>query len=366
MTRLARMPLGLALLLMPAGVASAQFYGDSGVTYGTADCNCVQPISTACVCAQPVQQVTTAAYQTVPVTEYQTVERTVQRPIVETKYVEQPVTQYVPVTEQRTVEVPTVSYQNVCECRTVTRDLGGWQTSYQQVHKVTPCEYDRRPNMLGWWNRTTYGIRQSFTPNVIARRQYVPNVVAQNIPYTRQVAIHGTRQVTYNVTKMVAQQTTRKVAVNTVRYVAEKQTVSVPVTVMRTIPIGTATAFLPLGASATALVPTPDVIGTKPDAKRTAESTDDTDDGRFRRGDDEFDGRTGSLERRANTGNTSTTIPARRPTAPAFPQARRPITPAPDAVAQTNHWVPRAKSQPEPRPQQDGPTLVGPSLAASH
>lgn len=362
MSRLSVIPSGILLLAFAAGTASAQFYGGGSPAIGG-----TPAVGNPCACQQTVavnpcmQQVQIPQYRQVASIEYQQQERTVQRPVVETKYVEQPVTQYVPVTEQRTVEVPTVSYQNVTECQTVQRDLGQWQTTYQRVNKMTPCEYDRRPNMLGWWNRTAYSFRQSFKPNVVTRRHYVPNMVVQSVPVTRQVAVRGTRQVTYNVTRMVAQTTTRKVAVNTVKYVAEKQMVSVPVTVMKTVPTGVATAWVPIGSTgtATALAPTPDTIGRRADAGRTADSTSsDSDVKPFRRSsvdDDGFD--TSRIERRGTT-------PAATRVAPTFPQARRQAAPAPDAVvASAGQWVSRSTRR-TARPV-TGPALIGPAVAAA-
>lgn len=208
------------------------------------NCGTCAPVQSCEVVQQPIMQ---TCYQTVPVTEYQQVKQTVKRPIVETRYVEQPVTEYVPVTEQKTCEVPTVSYQNVTEMRTQTRNMGYWVTNYQPNCKVSPCERDSRPGMAGWWNRTTQSARNAFTPAYTAQRQYVAKTCVQTVPVTRQVAIQGTRQVAYNVTTMVAKQSTRKVAVNEVRYVDEEVTAMRPITVMRTVPIGSQMAFAPMG-----------------------------------------------------------------------------------------------------------------------
>ncbi len=225
-------------------------------------CACAQPIVQQCV--QPVAQ---TCYRTVPVTEYRQVKQTVRRPVIETKYVEQPVTEYRPVTETRTVDVPTVSYQNITECRAVTRNAGYWTTQYQPNCRVSPCQYDGRANLIGWWNRTTYSLRSAFAPRYIAHRQYVPRQVVQMVPTTRQVAHHGTRKVTYNVTRMVAHTTTRKVAVNTVRYVDEQVTAMRPVTVMKTVPIGSSVAYgyspYATYAPQTALQPEPDPASSK-------------------------------------------------------------------------------------------------------
>lgn len=216
------------------------------------NCGTCAPVSTCEVVQQPVMQ---TCYQTVPVTEYQQVKQVVKRPIVETRYVDQPVTEYVPVTEQRTCEVPTVSYQNVTEMRTQTRNMGYWVTKYQPNCRPAPCEVDSRPGLAGWWNRTTTQATNAFTPAYTAQREYVARTCVQQVPVTRQVAIQGTRQVAYNVTTMVAKQSTRQVAVNEVRYVDEEVTAMRPVTVMRTVPIGSQMAFAPMGGTATAWGP---------------------------------------------------------------------------------------------------------------
>ncbi len=228
--------------------------------------HCVTTCTPALV---PVAQTT---YQTVPVTEYQPVKRTVQRPVVETRYVDQEVTAYRPITETRSAEVPTVNYHNVTEYQTVTRDTGNWLTTRECINRPTPCQYDPRPGLLGGLNRFGYSLRSAFTPNFRTRRQYVPNYVAQAVPVTRQVAVQGTRQVTYNVTRMEPYKTTRKVAVNSVRMVAEEVTEMHPVTVMRSIPTGTRVAYVSpssLSASRTALAPQADPAGSVAGGRQT-------------------------------------------------------------------------------------------------
>lgn len=222
---------------------------------------------------QPLVAVPQTQYRQVAVTEYQPKKVTVQRPVVETRYVEQPVTAYRPITEARTVEVPQVNYQPVTEYRTVQRDMGRWVTQRQCINRPSPCEYDGRPGFAGWWNRTAYNVRSSFTPSYRTVRHYQPNVVAQVVPQTRMVAQQCTKQVTYNVTRYEPYQTTRKVAVNSVRMVAEEVTQMEPVTVMKTIPTGTTIAWVSpsqLG-TATALAPEND-----PNASRSATNTRET------------------------------------------------------------------------------------------
>lgn len=375
----------LALAFTPL-VASAQWYP----TPVSSQAACQQPVvqSAQCACVQPVVQ-----YRQVAVTEYQPVKQTVRRPVVETNYVERPVTEYRPVTETRTAEVATISYQPVTECRTVQRDYGGWVTQYRANPRVSPCQYDGRANLLGWLNRTGYSIRSAFTPRYVASRQYVPRVVAQTVPVTRQVAIRGTRQVAYNVTKMVPYQTTRKVAVNTVRYVDEEVTTMRPVTVMRSVPTGSTLAYMPLSADAartalsadaarrTALQPTPDRISAKAKPETSTSRTAEGED-KFGRGLDRsldrkeretspFD--SGSLD--SNRTNRS----ARRIPAPIVPQPRglptvqvqpplgseqlahtsRPLP----SVVRVNGWVARGTSPQRKISPAVGPTLVAPALA---
>jgi hypothetical protein len=241
----------------------------------------------------------TACYQTVPVTEYRECRQTVQRPIVETKYVEQPVTEYKQVVENKTAEVPTCTYQNVTEMRTVQRDCGHWESQCHQRPQMTPCQYDNRPDLLGFMNRTGYSLRMAFTPQSWTERVYVPNVVCQQVPVTRQVAVRGTRTVNYQVCKVVPVCTTRKVAVNTVRMVCEEIVTKRPVTVFKTVPMGSSLALgVPAAAptTTTALQPTDNStpVAIKPKnadksgapertAKKTPSDMEDSDEDAFER-----------------------------------------------------------------------------------
>lgn len=253
-----------SLATLVTSSASAQFFPGSSID----PCAPAQPVSFAQVTALPQQCVTTCqpaplvpvaqtCYQTVPTVEYQEVKRTVERPVVETRYVDQEVTAYRPITETRVTEVPTVNYQNVTEYQTVTRDMGQWVTQRECIQRPSPCQYDGRPGLLGGMNRFGYSLRSAFSPSFRTHRQYIPNYVAQTVPVTRQVAIQGTRQVTYNVTKMEPYKTTRKVAVNSVRMVAEQVTEMQPVTVMKTVPTGTRVTYVSPSSlgTATALAP---------------------------------------------------------------------------------------------------------------
>jgi len=303
-------------------------------------------------CAQPIRKV---CYRTVPVTEYRQVRQTVQKPVYETKWVNRQFTEYRPVTETRTATIPTVSYQNVTELKTVCRNAGYWRTRYQCNPRMSPCQYDNRPDLLGWFNRTGYSIRQSFTPRVIAFREYVPQTVVQQIPVTRRIVHRGTRQVSYKVTRLVRHTTTRKVAIRTVRYVSQQIVTTRPVTVMRTIPIGTAVAYgySPYyGAStATALAPQPTPAGT---TKRTADSDRSKlapvpQPKKFSR---ETSPGSGSGDGSADAG------PARRnllhqPTAP----ARRGLRSVP-SIVRAHRWMPsRRHVSPTSRPSGEGPVL---------
>lgn len=194
-----------------------------------------------CCCPCPVVQ--QPCYQTVACTEFRKVKRIVQRPICEPKVIEQPCTEYRTVCETKTAQVPTCTYQPVTEYRTVQRDCGRWVTNYRCRPEISPCQYDCRPDLFGFLNRTGYSVRMALTPRVWAERTYVPNVVCQQVPVTRHVAVQGTRQVNYQVSRVVPIHTTRKITVNTVRYETAEVEVNQPVTVMRTIPMGTGLAF---------------------------------------------------------------------------------------------------------------------------
>ena len=265
--------LGTAVVLLAVETASAQLFPFFN------QCNTCAPQPVQCNPCQTVQPIAQTCYRTVPVTEYRQVREKVRRPVVETKYVDQQVTEYRPVTEQRTVNVPHTRMQTVTECREVQRDAGRWVTNYHCVPKVSPCQYDNRPTLTGFLNRSAYSFRSAFTPNYSTSRQYVPNVVTQQVPITYNVPVQETQQVTYNVTKMVPYTTTKKVAVNTVRYVEEEVVAMKPITVMRTVPIGTSLSYAvtPYGSSTqTALRPTPDPVSAAPrDDSRTADSRND-------------------------------------------------------------------------------------------
>lgn len=332
--------LGALVLLCSYTPAQAQFWPFADP--------CCRPACPPVVC-QP-------AYRTVPVTEYRQYKQVVHKPVYQTKYVDQKVTTYRPVTEARTVNVPTVRYENVTQYRTVHRDCGYWRTTYQCVNKPTPCAYDPRPNLFGWLNRTAYSLRAPFMPNAIARRQYVPRVVAQQVPYTRTIAHRGTKQVTYNVTRMVAHTTTRKVAVRTVRYVAQTVTRTQPVTVWRTVPIGTTIAYGGTSATTTALSPTPDPAGAR---SRTANAKDSKFNDRSTNPDNSKKATPSKLDgfgiRRRVTPTPATRSTGRKQLVAKFGRPGR----IPSA-ARTRGWISRS----ERLRRQNGPVLGNPRLLA--
>jgi len=274
------------LAAMSAGSASAQFF-NSGAGCGCAAAPVAMvsaPTVTACavcqpvvqtVCAPPVQPVMQTVYRQVPVTEFQPVKQTVKRQVFETQLVSQAVTEYRPITETKVVEVPTVSYQNVTECQTCMRNVGYWRTKYECNQKMAPCAYDSRPGFTGWMNRTRYELTSAMTPNYRTTREYVPQTIAQTVPVTRQVAIQGSRQVAYNITKMEPYQSTRQVAVSVPRWEDAEVTVMKPITVVKTMAVGTQITYAPIGSvgTATAIRPQADPLNTvrSPTPRRTAE-----------------------------------------------------------------------------------------------
>lgn len=239
--------------------AHAQWMPFGGLFRGGCGCEVAQVPATICgpscapppvvSCAPPQPQ-----YVMQPMTEMRTVEQVVQRPVYETKYVDVPQTEYRQEFETRVAQVPTVTYQNVTEMQTRQRDCGRWVTNYRCRPQVSPCAYDSRPGLLGMMNRSLYSTRMAFTPAVVAERTYVPNVITEQIPVTRQVAVPSTQQVTYQIPRTVAVTTNRKVAVQSTRYVAEKVQQQVQVTTMRMVPVnGTGMAYgLPAGVGTAA------------------------------------------------------------------------------------------------------------------
>jgi hypothetical protein len=203
------------------------------------DCSCYTPtpapiVSQASACYQPVTQMVS---QQMEVTEFKTVQREEKRPVQKMRMVSRPVTAYRQVVEAQTVEVPVTSYQTVTEMVPRTINQSRWQTVSQPVAKMSPCQYDNRPTLMGRMNRISYSMRSSMQPNTITHRQFVPQVCQVNVPVQRQVAVQSTRQVTQHVAKMVAYQTTQQVAEAYTDYETVKVTSQEPVKVMRTVQV---------------------------------------------------------------------------------------------------------------------------------
>jgi len=190
-----------------------------------------------------------------------------------TEYENQKVTVMKPVNEVRTAQVPTVSYQNVTTMQPVTRNAGYWQTRYKFNPKVSPCQYDNRPTLVGWMNRQGYAIRSAFTPRVSRKREFVPQQITTQVPVTRRVAQHGTRQVNYTVSRMQPVTETRKVAVQKVRYVSRVVTKTQPVTVMKNMLVAPRAVRTFFGTK-TVMVPVAAPMSYSPQQKRTANSND--------------------------------------------------------------------------------------------
>jgi len=256
--------------MSPVMPAPASFgYGGGYGGYGYDPCNaCAPPMAfnPCAVCAQPVavmQPVTQTVYRDVPVTKYRPVEKTVQRPVMKWVNEQRPVTAYRQVVETKTVEVPSTAYQTVTECQQRCVNNSRWQTTYQRVPKMAPCQYDPNPTLLGFLNRSAYATRMAITPNYMRQRQYVPNVAMYNVPVTRTVAIPTSRTVAYNVARLEPYETTQTVAVAKVEYEDVKVTAMEPYTETVRMAVGATTTYAyvdPLtgGTTATALGPVPD------------------------------------------------------------------------------------------------------------
>ena len=222
-----------------------------GQWFGGSSCGCAQPVAmapapivtSACcappqpiACLTPVQQ---TVLQEVPVTEYRSVQRTVKQPVVKVAYEDRPVTAYRQVMETKTASVPSYDYQTVAENRVQTVNQSYWRTNWQPIAKCDPCQYDARPGFMGSMNRLGVQMRNAMTPSYIPRREFVPNVVAYNVPMQRTVAIPTTRQVAYNVARMEPYQTTERVAVQRIEYEDRTVTALEPFTTTKTVAVNT-------------------------------------------------------------------------------------------------------------------------------
>ena len=337
-------------------------YTTSAVSCGQpVNCTITQPVQVQAMAIAPVQtvrmqQVIHPVYDTVHVTEMQPTKIKVQRPVSETKWVDQAVTEMRQVVEQRTVNVPTVDQQTITEYKQVQKQVGYYATKTEATGKVASCQYDNRPGVVGWMNRTGYDIRNAFVPTTKVSRTFVPQTMTCTVPCKRTVAVPGMKQVTYNVTSMVPQQTTRKVAVNTVRYEEVEITAMKPVTTARTMQVGTRVSYAPVGTTPgggvtasgpstggpTALSPTPDPATSsarRPTTDRTANgAAEPVDPNSFNNQPTGPNRRTSyqpSPEREVDRGEvTDTVIPSR-------PALKTP------SVVRVSQWVARTSPTPD-------------------
>ena len=332
-----------------APMMSASYAYNQGVQSGPAMCQIEQPVQMVhvpvvqTVAVQRMQTVVHPVMQDVQVTEYQPVKQKISRPVVRTEYVDQTVTEMRPITEQKTVNVQTVDYQNVTEYKQVQKQVGYWATKNVPTGKVPSCQYDNRPNFVGAMNRASYDLRNAFTPNYKQSREFVPQTMTCTVPYSKQVAIPGMKQVTYNVTRMEPTQTTRKVAMNKVVYEPTEITVMKPITVVKTIQTGTRVSYAPIGgtavgsnpgtngAPAVSLQPTPDEKASRPRTPRSAENSDNLDADAFKKSG-AFTPVTDPLGSRQNT----STVSARKPSAP--------------SAVRVSQWVARTPASSLPQP----------------
>ena len=272
----------LATVCAISSTANAQFFGHP--YYGGYNpCGPAPVVSAApvyqtaaavsdCPCMKPV---TETVYKDVDVVQYKSVQKPTKVAKLVTVMEEREVVTYKTVNEQRTVSVPSYVTQTVNECRQVTRNQSYWRTAYQPVPKMSPCNYDGRPGLVGELNRLGYAFRNSITPNVVARREYVPNVVAYNVPVQRTVQIPTTRQVTYTVARQVPVTTVQKVPVQKTVWEDSTVTVQVPYTVRKRVAMGIRTRMVYTGdaGSTTALAPTPAATASGSQPTKSAEVT---------------------------------------------------------------------------------------------
>jgi hypothetical protein len=265
----------VAALAGSASPASAQLFNQCNSCAQTAAVSYQAPMAYSQTASAAggtycVPQVSYVCYRNEPKTVMQEVRQVVRKPEYKTVMQDQQFTTYQTQYEQRTAQVSQVNYQPVTEYQQRCVDMGQWQTWSECRPKISSCQYDNRPTFMGWMNRTGHSIRNTFTPSVVSHRQYVPNMVAQQIPVTRMVAIPSTKEVAYTVAKQVPITQTRQVAVQVVEWKEEVQVAQVPVTTYEMKPYGTQTAngFIPWNTDTTrtATGPTPD-----PNFSRSAE-----------------------------------------------------------------------------------------------
>lgn len=266
---------GITLLAIAgaASTASAQVFGPQPYGYYAPQPVAMAPgwnpcattvstpvYSTAAVDCPCMKTVQAPVYRTVQVPKVVPVEKTVKVAKVITEMQDQEVVTYQTVNEVKTVNVPSYINQTVTECRQVTQNNSYWRTTWQPIPKMSPCLYDGRPGLIGELNRLGYAFRNSITPNAIARREYVPNVVAHQVPVQRTVQIPTTRQVSYTVSRQVPVKTVQKVPVQRTVWVDETVTAYETQMETRTVQVGTETKVVydsNFNGTATAAEPTP-------------------------------------------------------------------------------------------------------------
>lgn len=253
---------------------------------GGSSCGCAQPVAmapapvvTSACCAPPtpvavMTPVSQTVYREMPVTEYRQVAKVVKTPVVKVAYEDRPVTAYRQVMETKTAAVQAYDYQTVQENRIQTVNQSFWRTNWQPIAKCDACQYDPRPGFMGSMNRFSVRMKNAMTPSYIPRREFVPNVVAYNVPTQRTVAIPTTRQVAYNVARMEPYQTTERVAVQRVEYEDRTVTAYEPYTVNKTVAVGTTTTYAwsgsPEALTALGISPTTTALGTIPSTTAAA------------------------------------------------------------------------------------------------
>jgi hypothetical protein len=250
------------------------------------DCSCYTPtaapiVSQASACYQPVTQMVS---QQMEVTEHRTVQREEKRPVQKMRMVSRPVTAYRQVMDTKTVDVPVTNYQTVTEMVPRTINQSRWQTVSQPVAKMSPCQYDNRPTLMGRMNRMSYSMRSSLQPNTVTHRQFIPQVCQVNVPVQRQVAVQSTRQMTYNVARMEAYQTTQQVAEAYTDYETVKVTTLEPYKTMKTVSVPVTRMAMIDPFTGAAMVPSNTQTAEEKQPTRAAEGNDPTPNGATTKG----------------------------------------------------------------------------------
>lgn len=200
-----------------------------------------QTASLDCPCMKPV---TETVYQDVQQVDYRPVAKTVKQPKIVTVMEERDVVTYKQVTEARTVDVPSYTTQSYTQCVPTVQNNSYWRTAWQPVPKVSPCQYDNRPGLMGAFNRWGLAFRNTFSPSYVARREFVPNVQTAYQAVNRTVQIPTTRQVTYNVARTVPVTVKQQVAVQKTVWEDTQVTVMEPFTTTKRVAVGQRTRYV--------------------------------------------------------------------------------------------------------------------------